>query len=110
MLVHVLMSLAVIFVIILFKVINDESVIAQLFTFAGYTYGPLLGLYVFGLFTNKQVKDRWVPLVAVLSPILSYVLKVNSADWFWGYRMGFELLLINGLITFIGLYIISTKK
>ena len=110
MLVHLLMSIIVIFVIILFKLINDESVIAQLFTFAGYTYGPLLGLYTFGLFTKWQVKDQWVPLVAIVSPVLAYLIKVNSVQWFGGYQIGFELLLINGLITFIGLLFIIKKN
>ena len=110
MMVHFLMSVTIIFVIILFKVINDESVIAQLFTFAGYTYGPLLGLYAFGLFTKWKVKDQWVPVVAVLSPIITYFIKVNSISWFGGYQIGFELLLINGLITFLGLLIIIKNK
>lgn len=108
--VHLMMSGIVMFVIILFKVINDESVIAQLFTFAGYTYGPLLGLYAFGLFTKWQVKDNWVPLVAVASPVLSYIFKVFSVGWLWGYQIGFELLLLNGLLTFIGLLFIIKNK
>lgn len=107
MFVHFIMSIIVIFVIILFNVINDESVIAQLFTFAGYTYGPLLGLYAFGLFTKWDVKDKWVPFVAVIAPVLSYIIKLNSVHWFNGYHIGFELLLINGLITFISLYFIK---
>ncbi len=110
MMVHFLMSVTVIFVIILFKVINDESVIAQLFTFAGYTYGPLLGLYTFGLFTKWRLKDKWVPVVAVLSPILTYFIKVNSDSWLGGYKIGFELLLINGFITYLGLLIIIKNK
>jgi len=111
MLVHFFMSVTIIFVIILFKAINDDSVIAQLFTFAGYTYGPLLGLYAFGLFTKWKVKDKWVPVVAVLSPFVAYLISYNSADWFDGYQIGFELLLINGLITFIGLlFIIKTNN
>jgi len=110
MLVHLLMSVTVIFVIILFKVINDESVIAQLFTFAGYTYGPLLGLYAFGLFTKWQINDKLVPVVAIIAPLLSYLIKINSVDWFGGYQIGFELLLINGLITFLGLLFIIKKQ
>jgi len=110
MMVHTFMSLTVIFVIILFKAINNESVIAQLFTFAGYTYGPLLGLYTFGLFTKWRLKDKWVPVVAVLSPIITYFIKVNSVSWFGGYQIGFELLILNGLITFIGLLFIIKNK
>ncbi len=110
MTVHLFMSLTIIFVIILFKVINSESVIAQLFTFAGYTYGPLLGLYAFGLFTKWQVNDRWVPVVAIASPLLAYIIKIQSVSWFGGYQIGFELLLINGFITFLGLLFIIKNK
>ncbi len=105
---HFLMMLIIIFVIILFKMINNQAIIAQLFTFAGYTYGPLLGLFSFGLFTHVSVKDRWVPMVAVLSPVIGYGLSKFLEFAFSGYQTGFEILLINGLITFIGLLIIKT--
>jgi SSS family solute:Na+ symporter len=104
---HFVMMLIIIFVIILFKMINNEAIIAQLFTFAGYTYGPLLGLFSFGLFTRYPVKDRWVPLVAVVSPFLGYGLTKLLQFAFSGYQTGFEILLLNGLITFIGLLIIK---
>lgn len=107
--VHIGMSLVLIVVILLFKIINNDSVIAQLFTAAGYTYGPLLGLYAFGLFTKKGVIDKWVPLVAILSPIVSFCLDYWSADLFGGYDIGFEILIINGCITFLGLLIIGIK-
>ncbi len=107
--IHLAMALIVIFVIIVFRIINDEAVIAALFTFAGYTYGPLLGLYSFGIFTNIKVRDKWIPLVAVLSPFLSYGLKVFIEYLFTDYQVGFELLIINGLITFMGLLLISHK-
>ena len=105
---HVLFSLLLLVVILIFRAINDDSVIAAIFTIAGYTYGPLLGLYAFGLFTKLKVKDRLVPFVAVLSPIICYVLKDNSLDWF-GWAIGFELLMINGALTFLGLWGISKK-
>jgi Na+/proline symporter len=108
--VHIMMSLVVIGVVILFKIINNESVIAQLFTLAGYTYGPLLGLYAFGLFTRLQVKDKLVPVIAIIAPVLSYILKINSDTIFGGYQIGFELLIINGMLTFIGLLLISKRK
>jgi Na+/proline symporter len=107
---HIFMSIMVILVVILFKIINNESVIAQLFTFAGYTYGPLLGLYSFGLFTNYKLKDKYVPFVAIATPVLSYLIKVNSETLFGNYKIGFELLLINGLLTFIGLLFIRKRK
>ncbi|UBM61930.1 sodium:solute symporter [Candidatus Sulfidibacterium hydrothermale] len=107
---HFLMMLIIIFVIILFKLINNEAIIAQLFTFAGYTYGPLLGLFSFGLFTRIPVKDKWVPFVAVLSPFIGYGLTKLLQLIFSGYQTGFEILLINGLITFIGLLIIKNPS
>jgi hypothetical protein len=77
---------------------------------AGYTYGPLLGLFSFGVFTTRQVRDRLVPLVCVVAPILSYILSLNSVAWFSGYVFGIEILIVNGLITFAGLWVISRKS
>lgn len=104
--VHVSMSIIVIFVIILFKLINNQAVIAQLFTFAGYTYGPLLGLYSFGLFTKIKTNDKFIPVIAIIAPIVSYVISHYSMQLFNGYQIGFELLIINGILTFFGLLII----
>lgn len=108
--VHFSMSVILILMIMLFRAISDQSVIQKLFTIAGYTYGPLLGLYAFGLFTKYSVNDRWVPVVAVLSPMLCYLLSTNSQAWFNGYRFGFELLILNGLLTFAGLLILKNKS
>lgn len=108
--VHILMSVVVLFVILAFRMVNNQAVISAIFTVAGYTYGPLLGLYSFGLFTKYKVRDRWVPLVAVLSPIICYFLSRYSEQLFFGYMFGFELLVLNGLITFIGLLLISKKQ
>jgi len=105
--VHIGISLLVLVVIIVFRTINNQAVIAKLFTIAGYTYGPLLGLYAFGLFTKFEVKDKWVPLIAILSPVLCYVLSIFSESLFNGYKFGFELLIVNGLFTFIGLYLVK---
>ncbi len=107
--VHIAMSIIIIFVIILFKYINNQSVIAQLFTFAGYTYGPLLGLYAFGLFTKFKANDKLIPIVAIIAPVVSYFIGHYSAELLNGYQIGFELLIINGLLTFIGLFLISRK-
>jgi len=107
--IHILFSFILILVIVSFKyIIKDESVIAKLFVFAGYTYGPLLGLYAFGLFTKWQVKDKLVPIIAILSPILSYIISVLSAKWL-GFEFGFFILILNGLLTFIGLLLIKRK-
>ncbi|WP_104734409.1 sodium:solute symporter [Hanstruepera ponticola] len=108
--IHVLISLVLILVIIAFKyIIKDASVIAKLFVFAGYTYGPLLGLYAYGLFTKWQVKDKWVPVIAILSPILSYIISVNSTKWF-GFEFGFFILILNGFLTFLGLILIRRQQ
>ncbi len=108
--VHIIISVVMVMLILLFRAINNESVISSLFTAAGYTYGPLLGLYAFGLFTRWQVKDKWVPVIAVLSPVLCYLLNVKSAAWFDGYHFGFEMLIINGLLTFFGLFLIRKRN
>jgi len=106
-LIHFGFSVLIFFVILLFKAINDESVINAVFRVAGYTYGPLLGLYAFGLFTQKQTRDKWVPVVCVIAPILTYLVNFYSASLFGGYRFGFELLLVNGGITYLGLWVLS---
>lgn len=107
--VHIGMALVIIFVIISFEIINNQAIIQQLFTIAGYTYGPLLGLYSFGLFTKYQVHDKWVPLVAIGAPILSFLISYYSEFLFNGYQFGFELLIINGLFTILGLFLIRKK-
>ncbi len=108
--IHVLFSFILIATILIFKYfIADESVIAKIFTFANYTYGPLLGLYAFGLFTKYQLKDKWVPLVCVFSPITTYVLNTSLLKYF-NFDFGFALLIVNGLLTFLGLFLLKIKK
>ena len=104
--VHVGFALLYLVVIVAFRPFHNQSLIDTLFDIAGYTYGPLLGLFAFGLFTRQQVRDRWVPVVAVLSPIICYLLKLYMPIW-TGYHFGFEILLLNGLLTFVGLLAIS---
>lgn len=108
--VHAGASVCMFLCILLFSVINKESVIKELFTIAGYTYGPLLGLYSFGLFTRISVTDKFVPLVCILSPILCYLLNAHSETLLGGYKFGFELLLLNGLLVFLGLFLIQKKE
>ena len=105
--VHFGVSIAMVLVIILFNAINDESVISATFKVAGFTYGPLLGLYAFGLFTRKAVKDKYVPIVAIASPVLCIILNHYSVIWLNGYKFGFEILIVNGLLTFLGLLMLS---
>jgi Na+/proline symporter len=108
--VHLTIAFLFFISIMIFSTLNDRAVIDKLFTIAGYTYGPLLGLYSFGLFTNRSVKDKMTPLIAVISPVACFFLSKYSVQLFNGYKFGFELLLLNGLITFIGLYIFSKKS
>ncbi len=109
-LVHIGFSLLLFSTIIVFRLLNNESVINSLFRLAGYTYGPLLGLYSFGLFTRLKIKDRWVPAVAFFSPVLCGILSLKSSQWFGGYEFGFELLIFNGLLTFIGLLFLAIRS
>jgi len=106
--VHVGFSLLMFLVIIIFNSLNDKSVVTMIFKVASYTYGPLLGLYAFGLFMKtKTVHDKLVPIVCVISPLICYLLAKNSALLFGNYVIDNELIIINGLITFIGLLFIS---
>jgi len=100
--VHLIISFVLLCVILIFNAINDQSVIKSLFTVAGYTYGPLLGMFSFGLFTNFKVKDRFVPIIAIISPVICYILNLYIP-------FGFELLILNGFITFMGMYLIKIK-
>ena len=109
-LVHIGFSLLMFFVIIIFNALNDTSVVSAVFKVAGFTYGPLLGLFAFGLLTKRGVKDKWVPLVCILSPMLSFILDQNSASWFYGYKFGFEILLVNAAITCIGLAFLYKRQ
>jgi Na+/proline symporter len=108
--VHFSFAFLLFLVIVLFKSINDQAVVGKLFTVAGYTYGPLLGLFAYGLFTKNSVKDKWVPVICILSPIICYILNANSVQWLNGYKFGFELLILNGIITFIGLLLLRKNK
>lgn len=108
--VHFAFALIFFICILIFRQMNDRAIIDKLFTIAGYTYGPLLGLYTFGLFTSRHVNDKITPWVAIISPILCYVLNLFSEELFNGYRFGFEMLLVNGFLTFMGLYIFSRRK
>ena len=108
--VHLGFSVVLFAVVLIFRAINDQSVINAVFTAAGYTYGPLLGLFTFGMFTKWQVKDKYVLPICLASPLLSYIINVNSVDWLFGYKFGFELLILNGLLTFSGLWLIRMRS
>jgi Na+/proline symporter len=90
-----------------FRAVDDPSMIGLILKIAGYTYGPLLGLYAFGLFTRRSVRDRLVPAVALAAPLLCAVVDANQRAWFGGYEIGLELLVLNGALTFAGLWLVS---
>ncbi|WKN33655.1 sodium:solute symporter [Porifericola rhodea] len=108
--VHVMFSVLLFFVILIFNAINDDSVIVAVFKVAGYTYGPLLGLYSYGLYTKLKANDRFVPYVCLLAPVISFLLDSNSEFLFNGFKFGFFILIVNGALTFIGLLLISKGK
>ncbi len=107
--VHLTIALVFFISVLMFSALNDRAVIDKLFTIAGYTYGPLLGLYSFGLFTKRIVNDKITPAIAIFSPVACFFLSKYSVELFNGYKFGFELLLLNGLLTFAGLYLFSRK-
>lgn len=109
--VHIGFSVILVVVILVFREFDDgKGVISAVFKAAGYTYGPLLGLFAFGLLTNWRVRDKWVPIVCIASPILCYIVNMNSEEWLAGYQFGFELLLLNGLATFLGLVLLVKNR
>ncbi|MBK8443746.1 MAG: sodium:solute symporter [Sphingobacteriales bacterium] len=105
--VHILLSVCMLLFILLLGYLQNESVINMVFRIAGFTYGPLLGLFAFGLFTRRHLRDTLVPYICIAAPLICYVLSENSAQWFNGYKFGFELLLLNSALTFAGLWAIS---
>lgn len=108
--IHIGFALLYLLVIIIFRPFHNESLIDKIFEIAGYTYGPLLGLYSFGLFVkNRKAIDKYVPVIAISSPIISYILNLYSKELFFGYQFGFEILIVNGLLTFVALLLTSKK-
>lgn len=107
--VHLLVALSFLMMVLVFKLINDKSMIGLILKLAGFTYGPLLGLFAFGIFTRFQVKDRLVPVVCVVAPLLSFFIDKYQEQLFGDFKIGLELLIINGLLTFAGLMLIRKK-
>lgn len=107
---HLFFSVLLIVVILLFRVINNESIVVAVFRVAGYTYGPILGLFIFGMYSKRKVKDKRVPAVAVFAPVMCFFISKYSEVVFNGYKFGFELLILNGFITLAGLFLISKKN
>lgn len=108
--VHIGFSALFFVVIMIFYAFSEQSIVSAVFNIAGYTYGPLLGLFSFGLFTKTPIKDKLVPYLCIASPILTYIIDSNSQAWLNGYQFGFEKLLVNGAITFIGLWLLRKSE
>jgi len=108
--VHISFAFLLFVTILIFNQINDEAVIKQLFTAAGFTYGPLLGLFFFGIMTNNKVVDKYIPLITIISIALTWVYYTYSPSWWTGYKPGFELILINGGFTYGMLLLARSNK
>ncbi len=107
---HVAFSILLFFVIIFFKALNNDAIINKLFIWSGYTYGPILGLFSFGILTRRKIIDRMAIYICLGAPIIAYILDVNADNWFNGLEFGYMILALNGFLTFLGLWIISRKN
>lgn len=108
--IHVAFSVLLCIIIIGFNSLNKAPVLTSLFRLAGYTYGPLLGLFAFGLSTRRLVRDSYTLLVCLAAPVLSYIINSNSEAWMAGFSFGHTIIALNGILTFVGLWLISSKK
>ena len=107
--VHIGMAVLMAVTVIVFNALNSTSAIDAVYKLASYTYGPIPGLFAFGILTKKAVKDKYVPIVALVAPAICLVLQLNSERWFGGYRFSYELLLVNAALTFLGLCLLRKK-
>ena len=108
--VHLVIAALMVLCIWAFYLLNTKSAIDAVYKLASYTYGPILGMFAFGLCCKRKIREKWVPLVAVLAPILSFVLQAHSEQWFGGYRFSYELILVNALLTVAGMCLLIRKK
>lgn len=108
--VHLGMAALMALTIIVFNLLNNTSAIDAVYKLASYTYGPILGMFAFGILTKRKVRDRFVPLVAILAPVLCLILQSHSKSWFHGYQISYELLVMNALLTFLGLCALIRKE
>ncbi|KAA6348934.1 Sodium:solute symporter [termite gut metagenome] len=106
--VHIAMSVILIVFICFFRLLNNQSLIDAIYVIASYTYGPLLGMFGFGLFTKRRTKDKYVPYIAIISPLVCYIID-RTVYTYTGYKFGYELLMLNGMLTFTGLWCCKTK-
>lgn len=108
--VHLSFAFLFMLLVLYFKMLDNKEIVTILLDIAGYTYGPLLGLFAFGLFTKFGVRDRWVLFVCFSTSAIGYLINQNAERWLNGYKFGFEFIIFNGLLTFIGLWIIKQKQ
>jgi Na+/pantothenate symporter len=107
--IHAGFAVVLLGVILIFRAINNDAVISGIFTAAGYTYGPLLGLFAFGILTKRQLNDKLAPFICLAAPFICYLLQLNSPNILGSYQIGIEMLILNGALTFAGLWAISQK-
>ena len=107
--IHISFAIVLLLTILVFKAMNNRAIVDTILMLAGYTYGPLLGLFTFGLFSKKKINDNLVPFICVASPLLTYIFSSNAKEWF-GYETGNELIIINGGLTYAGLWLTTLKK
>ena len=108
--VHLIFSFVFLLFVLYFKWLDNKSIISILLDIAGYTYGPLLGLFAFGILTKRTLNDKLAPYICLLAPVICYVIQHNSAQWFGNYQIGIEMLILNGALTFAGLFAASKKE
>lgn len=108
--VHLAFSFLIFICIMIFQAFNDQSVISSFIRVSGYVYGPLLGLFAFGMISDRQIRDRWIPALCLLTPLISLTLDTQSQDWFLGYQLGYEIIIVNGLLTFLGLFLLPKPR
>ncbi len=107
--VHIIMALCMGLTILVFNLLNNTSAIDAVYKLASYTYGPILGMFAFGILTRRQVKDGWVPAICVIAPAICLLLQLNSERWFGGYKFSYELLILNAALTMLGLWLCSSR-
>ena len=108
--VHFCMAAVMAGCIMVIHLLNNDSVIQTVFLVASYTYGPLLGMFAFGMLTKWQVRDRWIPLIAIVAPVITYIIDIHSAVWFNGYVFSHERLLLNAILMFVGMMILIKNR
>jgi hypothetical protein len=109
-LIHIGFAGLLLICIVVFSMVNDKAIVDTILTLAGYTYGPLLGLFAFGILTKRQAQDKWIPVLAVVPPVLCYYFSLHSESWLNGYKVGLELLFFNGLMMFGLLWLVSKRS